>query len=791
MNKRGNTVRRVLTGLAAVALTGGLALAVSSPAQADANPAYGFAKSTSASFTDSATPTKSFGGTDGPYWIGSWQDPNGVSHQSKAYFTFDLSAYKGAQIEDANFIVDENSVNNCAVDRQIALWQTDTPATKITWDNAPAETRKVFSGKDIAPYGCPSTYYGFEAKSLITSDLAGTGIITVEVSVPGTYASNPDYGRSLTSLGLQLTYDHAPDVPANLTINGVACGSKQILINALTPEVTADLTDPDGTNSGFDNGNGPMTGTVEIWPSADPNLVTTFSEGAEYAPTQLFAYVPDGVLVDGGTYVMRIQNSDGILTSKWSAPCRFGVDTTGPANPPTVTSTDYPGGIGAQASGGVNVPGTFTFSADGDKSVVGFWYGEYSAQTYVAANKPGGTATVTITPTQPAVYQLEVASADKALNRSPATEYYFYVKDNSPTIVDANPGAKFRIAHTLTFTPRQDGTIAYYIYDFNNEGQQTVAAGPDGSAQIQITPENDQENGIVVSSVNTDNLQSGPANYYMYVTTAPTVSSVQYPQSGISGGIGVRGTFTFTPGYAGIVSYTYAFDNGLTQNIAANANGKATVHWTPTTSGAHSVEVTSTDNTGLVSDQARYTFDVNSNQPAITSDVYQNFQQSGGLGVPGTFTFTANQTGATSFVYQFGYDAPTQTVPVGSDGTASVVLTPTIAGLTHLTVYTVNAAGTQSDPTQFGIIVDPQAPTLTYTASGDGVFTFTATAVLPGSTSFIWSLDGGDNHTVPVGADGTATFSVTPDSGEGHDVSVYTTAGDLSSGMTYSYFYAP
>ena len=788
MNARGITVRRVLAGLAIAAMTSGLALVIASPAQADGGiPVYAFANSVSASYTDSASPTKAFGTKAGPYWIGSWQDSNGVSHESKAYFTFDLSSYKGAQIEDARFIMTENSVNDCDVPRQTALWQTATPTGKITWDDAPAESKKIFSGKNTVP-GCPASYLAFDAKSIVAQDVTGTGIVTVEVSVPAAYASNPDYGRSLSSLGLSLTYDRAPDAPTNMTINGVTCGTKQILINSLAPIVHANLTDPDESN-GSGNGNGPMSATIEVWPSADPSLVAMYTDvvGTD-APAYLWGNIPAGELVDGGTYVMKMQASDGILTGKWSVPCRFGVDTTGPANPPTVTSSDYPEGYDAPPNGGTNVPGAFTFSANGDKSVIGFWYGEYDEQEYVAADKPGGTATVTITPTYPGPYPLIVAGTDKAQNHSPINEYDFLVKDNSPTVADANPDGKFREARSLTFTPNQSGTIAYYVYDVNNEGEQTVTANADGTAQVSVTPDQaDSQNTLMVSSVNTDGYESGQAQYAMFFTTNPIVTSVQYPEGPWSGGVGVKGTFTFAPAYAGIVSYTYSFDGAVAQTVAANANGKATVHWTPTTSGSHELVVSSTDNTGLISDQTYYAIGVNSNQPTITSDVYQNYQQAGGLGVPGTFTFTSHQTGATSFVYQFGAEAA-QTVPVGTDGTASVTWAPTTGGTTQLNVYTTNAAGTQSDPTSFGVVVDPQAPTVA-ASDTNGDYTFTVTSNLPGSTSFVWSLDSGDPHTIPVGSDGTATFSATFDAGTVHDLSVYTKAGNLSSATTDYGFY--
>ncbi|MFC3447854.1 hypothetical protein [Amycolatopsis speibonae] len=60
---------------------------------------------------------------------------------------------------------------------------------------------------------------------------------------------------------------------------------------------------------------------------------------------------------------------------------------------PTVTSAEYPDD-GAWHPG-AGLPGSFTFDANGDSAVVGFYYGKTDpAGTFVAANHDGGSATV-------------------------------------------------------------------------------------------------------------------------------------------------------------------------------------------------------------------------------------------------------------------------------------------------------------------------------------------------------------------------------------------------------------
>lgn len=681
----------------ALAITGSLALSSSAVSAADSS---AFVSPVSASYTDSASPTKAFGGPSGPFRVGAWVDGSGGSHVSRAYFSFDLSQFKGATINTATLVADEASANDCDKPRQIALWQTATPAGKITWNNAPAQQKKVFSGIKTAP-ACPWSFIEWDATAVIRQDLAGTGIFTIEVSVPGNFAANPAFGRELNSLSVLLEYDHAPDVPTGLAVDGRPCAATPIFATSLRPRVTADLTDADGSQN-------QVSAEFQIWPVGLPDQTTTFdSDLALSPPTEAGTIVPDGVFTDGGKYVLRVRSNDGQLDSNWSSQCRVNVDVTGPTAAPTVTSTDYPEGTDFPGSGGPNVPGTFTFTANGDKSIVDFAYGEGVSPTIVAANKPGGTATATFTPTRSGFIDLDVRGVDRAGNEGPVTSYAFMVKDTSPTVIDANPGGAFRQPRTLTFSPNQDGVVTYF-YELNGEGQQSVSADADGQAQVSVAPDQGDQNSLTVQSITADGILSGTATYFMFVDTTPTVTSAQYPSTESGGGIGIRGAFTFSPAYSpGVISYTYSFDNGVSQTVAANANGKATVHFTPGTSGTHILVVTSLDTTGFVSDQQFYVFDVNSNQPTITSDVYQNFTPSGGPGVPGTFTFTAHQTGATAFVYQFGSDAPQNTAAVGADGTATVTFTPPAAGLDILTVTTTDAAGRSSDATSYGVDVAP------------------------------------------------------------------------------------
>ncbi|WP_212816329.1 FG-GAP repeat domain-containing protein [Polymorphospora rubra] len=127
-------------------------------------------------------------------------------------------------------------------------------------------------------------------------------------------------------------------------------------------------------------------------------------------------------LVHGVTYHWRVRATDsGGLSSAWSETCSFTLDRTLPDEDVTITSVQYPdyNPGGAVSTVPAGTPGQFTISADGDTEVVGFYYGIDNDQPsrYVAADVPGGSATVTLTPVRSGPGILHVRTFD-GVNRS-------------------------------------------------------------------------------------------------------------------------------------------------------------------------------------------------------------------------------------------------------------------------------------------------------------------------------------------------------------------------------------
>jgi len=164
--------------------------------------------------------------------------------------------------------------------------------------------------------------------------------------------------------------------------------------------------------------------------------------------------------------------------------CRFTTDFISPPAP-SVSSSDYPTDT---ITGGTGIPGAFTFSGNGVKDIVGFRYQWSDSVTYVAANRPGGTAAIQLTPDRFGAATLSVSSVDAAGNEANRTDYSFAVNDNVPTVSCTPTSAHVGVPRTCTVTRRDETNIALR-YQLNNGPSTELAPGADGSATFTVTPD--------------------------------------------------------------------------------------------------------------------------------------------------------------------------------------------------------------------------------------------------------------------------------------------------------------
>ncbi|MEV1144457.1 hypothetical protein [Micromonospora sp. NPDC049799] len=779
--------RRFLTaGLATLLTATGAVVCAAQPATAGVRQ---WVLPVNVSHTDARQPTTAFPVTDGDVPVGTWE-ADGVKHTARAYFTFDLTAYRGKQVIHAEIQTGETSVGDCAKPRELELWRTDTPTAPPTWNTAPAVREKVADIGPTAP--CPTTYLESWIVETVRQAVAdGNESLTLMARIKGDHEESKHYGRRIEKPGMSLEVNGAPDVPSALTVAGLACADDRF-VGTTTPILSAQVTDPDKVEPYAGD---QVTATFAWWPVDRPTERTEWTSSAISAPRRFSYTVPGGLMANGGTYAFAVRASDQHATSDWSPECRFTVDTVRPPAP-TVVSADYPAGWSYPGHGGPGIPGTFTFTSAAD-DVVGYRYGPSGATTYVPAG-PDGSATISHAPDSYGSARLYVQAVDRTGNRSAQTIYEFRVRNTAPTVVDGNPDARLGQPRTFNLSPNM-ADVLEYVWRLNDGTERTVAANADGTATVTATP-TETRNVLHVRSKTRDGVLSGDAAYTFWVRTAPFVSSPQWPFDGTTGApAGTEGTFVFAPAMDGVTEYVYTINYGDPQTVAAGPDGSATVTYTPTDAGYHTIEVFSRTGDGVTSTSTGVAFYPASVAPRVRSEVYPSIATGGGPGVPGTFTFTphAQVTGVTSYVYQFR-DEPERTVAANPDGTATIEWTPTTLnseydGWVELRVRARTAAGQTTDAQYYSFRVDPKSPLVTSEVFGwQGGATvgqtgdFVLTAQLPGTTEFVYSFDGGPEQSVAANADGTAQVVWTPLTAYSHDLTVRSrTAAGVTSGAAY------
>jgi hypothetical protein len=395
----------------------------------DASPAAAYTQvsvgATTWAYTDARQPARAHvdEAVDAP--VGVWRDGAGKTHLSRSYFTFDISSFAGAARPVAEIVTSEKSANDCTTQPAVELRRT-AGFTAPTWQRPPTELGLVDSTPSTE--GCPSWRVAWDVRDTLVAALAeGRSTLTIELRLPHSLEANPHYGRTFDhTVALVLQSNRAPRVPTNLSVEGQLCGSTPYYLGSQQPTLSADVSDPDGDSGSIGE---LVSVTFAIWPVGDPAQRTELSSVPAPPRTGASVSVPDGVFLDGQTYQIAASAvDDDAAVSAWSEPCTLVVDLMPPANPPLVSSVQYPPGFVPPGSGGPGIPGEFTFAANGETDIVGYLWGELSPTQFVPADTLGGPATITWTPQSSGPKRMYVVSIDRAGHRSPQIIYQFLVK---------------------------------------------------------------------------------------------------------------------------------------------------------------------------------------------------------------------------------------------------------------------------------------------------------------------------------------------------------------------------
>lgn len=654
--------RRMLSAaLTTVAVLAGLVVA-EAPAQAIHSET---APQVKRAYTDLRDPHGLAVNVPGPVPVGMWRDGQGQYHASRAYFTYDISRFRGAVIRDAGFYTTETSVTDCSKAAVVEVWITDEPTSASSWLNPPTQRQLITSSTRGEPGHCP---WGLEAhltEAVVQTLAAGHDRITLSLRIKGVKELDPRLSRWFRdSSFLSIEFNNIPRVPDELSPCDVAIGPSAISFRAVSGDVDEDR----------------LTGTIAIWPEADPSQRRELP-GVMRDRDGVLTYLWYHDLADG-KYAWSVRAQDEDDASAWSAPCTFTIDTTPPAAP-AVSSVDYPSD--GQPHGGSGVPGQFTFTGPAD--AVAYKYGISSLGQTVQASGPGQPVTVEVAP-RGGPNTLYVATLDAAGNQSALTQYEFKVNSTEPSVEFGEVrGVGYPVS--ITITPGVPGVIKYG-YRVGDGPETLVDAMPDGTGAGTVVFTHPGYPVVTVRSWTASGL-AGVGS-----TSALVVDNPRTSWDGSA--------LTFQPRRASTVAYRYAISGYEVQTVQADSAGVATVPLS-LPDGLYQVDVVSVDADGTVSVGAdSFTFSVRSSAggPTVTSDVYGNSPEpAGGVGVAGQFSFA---TGLIAEVEGFVFTlngGPDQFTWAGFEGDGQVTLSPDRTGTNTLVVRARFFDGTLSAPTTF------------------------------------------------------------------------------------------
>ncbi|HEY2057873.1 MAG TPA: hypothetical protein VGH57_05830 [Amycolatopsis sp.] len=740
--------RAGVLAVTAALLTTGTAL-LAAPAQASIITSI---QSTSWSYTDSAQPKKSFVNPAGDAPIGAKVTADHKKHVSKSYFTFDLSGLRGAKVISAELSGKETAVADCSAPRGTELWVTAPPKKTPTWEEQPKELSKLPGPGSLD--ACPSDYLGWDAAPTLQQAIdAGRTSLTMVLRLPDDQQYNPRFGRTYRPLlYVSMQKNVPPATPTALKTGTHACAEAPVVSHGEST-MSATVSDPDDQS---------FSAEFAWWPVDHPDQRATGTRGV-YSTTTSFD--PDAQLADGVTYAWQVRAYDPLASSAWSETCRFTTDFTAPATAPVITSADY--GYEVPGKGGTGIPGDFKLDAGGDTQITGFeWNVGDRESAYVAADRPGGQATVRFAPPTGGPMSMYAAGVDTAGNRGPEGEYRFFVPDNGPSMACTPAQAFLGETRQCKFSPHGDNGATEYLYRIDGGPETTLPAGPDGTATITVTPTDAAKRYDVTvrarmanGNLSSTSFNEIPIDRGLPVVDVPDGVMTAHPA-----------VFTLHATLPNSVSFTYDWDYGDPVTIPVGPDGTAQVTIVPAQVGQHWLDVHTTTAAGLVSGTNGVNVVADTNGPTIASVEFPKWSVGNYVTTPGTFTFSSPIPGAVSYTYRYR-DGDPVTVPAGPDGTASVVLTPLTVDSQYLNATTTFADGTVSEAGYYSFSPRSAAPPLSCDAGASGnaqpgqVIHCTATPVQPGLASYgyiVGEYGGpGTEVTVKPAADGTGTFEFT------------------------------
>ena len=375
------------------------------------------------------------GGDDGIAKIGycGWAGCGSIA-TARSYFQYDHQGFLfGKNILYAEFNARMSYAPSCGEKRWMDVWATEAIHGGTNWNNQPWHGRAFagnYHGSDGYSASCPPRRLGWDVTASVRNRVAAwRNDITYALSAgSGSEGDRFAWRKFDWNPSLIVQYNTPPSQPDGESADDKACAIEphEPHTTDATPTLRARVQDPDG---------GHVRAHFEWWVRFGHKVGETVtgerSSGAEHSVD-----IPDGAFQDGARIAYRVRGFDGRDWGPFGRWCDVTVDTTEPAQPPVVTSSDYveldDEGNGEQ-SGAPGQTGWFRFSAgEGDDDVTRFRYSIVNSPPDKEVAAPDGEVAVPVTPPTSGPKTLHVQSLDKAGNPGPIYHYDFMVRTATP-----------------------------------------------------------------------------------------------------------------------------------------------------------------------------------------------------------------------------------------------------------------------------------------------------------------------------------------------------------------------
>ncbi|GIF11664.1 hypothetical protein [Actinoplanes teichomyceticus] len=252
-------------------------------------------------------------------------------------------------------------------------------------------------------------------------------------------------------------------------------------------------------------------------------------------------------------------------------------------------------------------------------------YDDRDAEERTVAAGADGTATITLDVPEDWNYSIEARVVSVAADGAASDPRSVSLSADSPRVEVENPWpADWAEPAGGLGVPGQFGFYAYTLGDVTARYLWRVDDGPLHEAPVEAdawmtsvayTPDRTGAHTLYVQREFTDGSVSPAVAVPFTVGTRPLITSDRYPADTEAGAPGTAGTFRFSGGTAGVVSYDYAFvpDGGapvLAGTVDAADDGSAQVTFTPSAAGAYTALVTGRTADGTRTTQAGHRFTV-------------------------------------------------------------------------------------------------------------------------------------------------------------------------------------